>query len=539
MSPKTRRIVWLILLLVLASVILLAGYLAYALHIGRRVAVTISKETTYITEPLRADGYPDYMAALNQRASKGVTPENNAAVLFWKAMGPTEIGAKERDKYFKMLGMPSLREEGDYFVTLDKYLDRQKDTENSKGPMTQEEHNRIWDQLRLGMKRPWSKQEFPVLAGWVEANEKPLTLLAEASRRPRRYDPLLSDKDDMVLAVWLPAVQQYRDVARALIARAMLWASEGMVDESWEDLLACRRLARLVGQGATLIDALVAITIDKMAGQGDQGLLSCVNLTASQIAKMRNDLDQLPPMPKMVDKLDLSERFTYLDAVSYAARHGVSSLAAVLGGAINGPLKVLLDAIGNTADWNVALRMGNYWYDRLVDAGGKTRRTERKAALDEIDKDMGEVVKDVFDWKSLAVSVLGVGRQTISERIGRILVTLFLPALSTAVNAEDRATMQAELNKLTFALAGYHADNGSYPAKLADLAPKYVADIPKDIFSDSDLHYKQEGGGYLLYSVGANGKDDGGRGIEDRYKGEDSSEDWDDLVVRVPAAPPR
>jgi len=35
-----------------------------------RVLVTISKETTYITEPLRADGYPDYVAALNQRFSR-------------------------------------------------------------------------------------------------------------------------------------------------------------------------------------------------------------------------------------------------------------------------------------------------------------------------------------------------------------------------------------------------------------------------------------------------------------------------------------
>jgi hypothetical protein len=38
---------------------------------------TISKETTFITEPLDKDGYPDYAAALNARLSKGVTPENN------------------------------------------------------------------------------------------------------------------------------------------------------------------------------------------------------------------------------------------------------------------------------------------------------------------------------------------------------------------------------------------------------------------------------------------------------------------------------
>jgi len=56
-----------------------------------RVLVTISTETTYITEPLRKDGYPDYVAALDQRCRQGVTAENNAAVLFWKAVGPREL----------------------------------------------------------------------------------------------------------------------------------------------------------------------------------------------------------------------------------------------------------------------------------------------------------------------------------------------------------------------------------------------------------------------------------------------------------------
>lgn len=55
---------------------------------GNRVLVTISKETTYITEPLHPDGYPDYVAVLNQQFSEGVTPENNSAVLFLKAVGP-------------------------------------------------------------------------------------------------------------------------------------------------------------------------------------------------------------------------------------------------------------------------------------------------------------------------------------------------------------------------------------------------------------------------------------------------------------------
>ena len=82
---------WIVLLpllgvLVMMFLCVLVVILAYVgAHSGKSpgLLVTISKETTYITEPLRADGYPDYVAALNQRFSQGVTPENNAAVLFW------------------------------------------------------------------------------------------------------------------------------------------------------------------------------------------------------------------------------------------------------------------------------------------------------------------------------------------------------------------------------------------------------------------------------------------------------------------------
>ena len=58
-----------------------------------------------------------------------------------------------------------------------------------------------------------------------------------------------------------------------------------------------------------------------------------------------------------------------------------------------------------------------------------------------------------------------------------------------------------------------------------------VAKVPADIFAnDGPLHYQRRDKGYLLYSVGVNGRDDGGRGYDDRKDGEDC----DDIAVRVP-----
>ena len=76
---------------------------------------------------------------------------------------------------------------------------------------------------------------------------------------------------------------------------------------------------------------------------------------------------------------------------------------------------------------------------------------------------------------------------------------------------------------------------GSYPARLNDLRPAYLKEVPKNVFAgDADLHYSRKGDGYLLYSVGENGKDDGGRGHWDTKK----CQDYDDLAVRMSGGKP-
>ena len=165
--------------------------------------------------------------------SEGVTPENNSAVLFWKAVGPGGIVNEYRAKYFQMLGIPPLPEKGDYFVDLEKYLAQQKDGAKPGGARP----DQAADAMRTCWIRPcdraWSKDEFPLLAAWLAANEKPLALLAEASRRPRCYDPLVCGEKTPLIAVLSAGVTVFHsagDVGSALAARAMLRLSSNKVE---------------------------------------------------------------------------------------------------------------------------------------------------------------------------------------------------------------------------------------------------------------------------------------------------------------------
>ena len=112
-----------------------------------------------------------------------------------------------------------------------------------------------------------------------------------------------------------------------------------------------------------------------------------------------------------------------------------------------------------------------------------------------------------------------------------------LAAATAANRAGDRAATRSRLNRIAFALAGYRADHDGYPESLAELAPKYIAEVPVDLFTGNSYRYKLEDEGFLIYSLGPNMQDNGGR---NRYvardkpaPGEDKSE-WDDYRLRIP-----
>jgi hypothetical protein len=205
-----------------------------------------------------------------------------------------------------------------------------------------------------------------------------------------------------------------------------------------------------------------------------------------------------------------------------------------------GLLKTFANEVARRSiDWDFVLRMGNTWFDRLAAASDKPTRAERQSEMAKIDRELKELRDKFKDWDARGFPVFPMllrSRETNSQGVGKVLLDLLLPAPDLASNSEDRANTRFEVNQLAFALAAYRADRGAYPDKLAALTPTYRAKLPQDPFGGfaSAYHYRREGDGFLLYSVGMNGRDDGGK---DGYDAEEAkgNKDWDDITVRVPA----
>jgi hypothetical protein len=70
---------------------------------------------------------------------------------------------------------------------------------------------------------------------------------------------------------------------------------------------------------------------------------------------------------------------------------------------------------------------------------------------------------------------------------------------------------QLGLLQVSLALHGFQLEKSSLPSSLAELAPGYLTVVPPDPFAPgATLRYRSTGSDYVVYSVGPDGKDDGG-----------------------------
>jgi hypothetical protein len=504
------------------GILFVIGVLVALFAVPNPVSVVAQEKKT---APKSKEEFIDYEALLNDKLGKGIAPEKNAVVLLWKALGPTpEGGDGMPPAFFKRLGMDEPPKNGDYYIDLNSYMKK-------RAKLAPEVSHSIWDQQGQASTRPWEEKDYPHIAGWLKANEKPIAIVIEACDRPDYYNPLVSrikgDSFGWIVGALLPAIQKCRELAAALTARAMLYTSAGKTDAAWRDLLACHRLGRQVARGGTLIEELVGIAIDQIASNTDLAFIERAGLPSGKILDCLKDLQSLPPMPSIAEKIDVTERLTYLQVIQMLRRDASKSI-----GILNDPTLKLTEEERKALekiDWEPAIKNATQWYDRIIAAIRLKDRVAREKEFDKIDKELEMLVKESKEPGRLSKVILENVKDgnNVAKVISDVLIGLLMPAFRKLVAAQDR-TMQKERNlHLAFALAAFKSDQGKYPAKLADLGPKYLATVPDDLYSGKALIYKPSDKGYLLYSVGANGKDDDGRDAADNPPG-------DDLRVKMP-----
>jgi hypothetical protein len=244
----------------------------------------------------------------------------------------------------------------------------------------------------------------------------------------------------------------------------------------------------------------------------------------------------------MAGKLDSAERLTLIDAISAIARQR-RTLRYLTNGLEAGvpeesPFpKPLRHTMVRMIDWDTVLRTFNRPYDRMIASARLPDPARRRAVLATHHAEMARLRERAVDVKRFTLSFFaGQMRETVSKQAGEVFACILMPPAKRLLEAEDRCRARSDLALLSLGLRAYKTDHDEYPEQLGKLVPKYFDAVPKDPFTGKALEYRRDGKGYLLYSLGANGTDDDGRGLVMGPGPEHDEEapEADDIVIRMP-----
>lgn len=274
------------------------------------------------------------------------------------------------------------------------------------------------------------------------------------------------------LSMPLPHLQQLRAAARLLALETAVAAHRGQTDAAVEAVVALFAAARAIEQEPILVSQLVRMAIDGMARQQVRWLLSASTLDEPQLARLDAELAR-SDFHHAVQRALTCER-----AMGIQVFDDLGSVAGELAGGFR---------LTPTSDEIVYLQL----IEQMIAAFDETGPTRRQAVDD------------------AARQVAFLSNQT-GATVRFPLSRLLLPSLQAVSEACSRNEADRDATRVAIAIERFYLRHGKLPSTLDELVPEFLKSLPEDPYVGAPLHYRVDAPEYVVYSVGANGSDDGG-----------------------------
>lgn len=301
----------------------------------------------------------------------------------------------------------------------------------------------------------------------------------------------------------LPHLAQLKHAAIDLLAASRLELHEGRVEESLEDLKACIVFTRFSEREPIMISQLVRVAIMNLAFESTWEILQHPDLNDRELAELQRAwesagiITNTPPVFEM-------ERA--MNVISFEkARQGYLNARAWLPSSGSRPVSPssLPDKVERLWE-ELRYRMWRmHWsYDeelciaRTLQAGIEAMRDVRSNA-----PFAARLKKASSEYDAIFNSYTNVNANFV---IGPTSIYGYLRKLAITDTAR-------ELVITAIAIKRYQLAHRHYPANLDELIPVFLHAIPRDPMDGKPLRYHPNPDStFLLYSVGEDGKDDGG-----------------------------
>ena len=345
-----------------------------------------------------------------------------------------------------------------------------------------------------------------LMAKWLTDNEEILELVVAGTQKPYYWEEYKTGRDSgEMISVLIPHLGEFRNLARALNWRAQLRAEQGRYADAFNDIKSGYRFGQNLKGDKSLVEQLVACSIENLAARTLRSLLSNHQIDSATLANLQQDLEQLIAAEDFVPSFETEKIFLY-DEIQRCftedrfGGHLYLSRVGRLADAPGGLREILVETIFSPEGWAMAAKvlflhpdkrqtreMADLYYAYWDKVARKTPAQVRAEGID-IEKETVEIIKD------------------------NILLQIFAPALGRVSEISHRNKTEVEATVTVLSLLRYKADNGSYPKDLQQLITTgYLRQLPTDLYNVKPLIYKKTADSFILYSVGENFEDDGGK----------------------------
>lgn len=285
-KPRAVRIIFIGI-----GLVFLACLLAFATQL-MNVPMRVSKETTYVTEPLLPDGRVDFVAAFeNATLSDQVATENNGYRLFIDQFPNPGFDPDDYAVLRGKLGLPAKQtlsvsyesseafleqyfSRGDYDASLVEAMATRQGFPDFRDvfylPKTPkgDDYRGMLEKL---LRRPWIENDFPPLQNWIQENSQAMDLLAEVVRKPEFDIPLIPQNDQLHSGT-TPEIHRFRELQNDFVIRANFYLGTGQIDKAIDDCMTLKRLGRHLRRSGMLLHMVVGSYIEYSA----PGIASCL-----------------------------------------------------------------------------------------------------------------------------------------------------------------------------------------------------------------------------------------------------------------------
>lgn len=351
--------------------------------------------------------------------------------------------------------------------------------------------NALHEAINEMLKEPGnlSQEDLNKLQSYLEEHGPLLQLLHEAADLPPGRFPLDYSKG---YAMELPHLAGIRNAARLLRAEAIYAAMTGNTDLAYEALVTCLAVQRPIRGEGLIISELVDAACNTIGLEGLRDTLALAEYSDEQLADLQSRFNAAHN-PAGLTNAFIAERVFALETFKDPAA-AMASLDSWLDDFIPGTTTVLIrtaDAFG--------------WF-----AG------DRQEYLESIEE---MIAASRIPYTESRDIYTNIHEQTINRPISSLYSSLIggITRVPSVMAAND-----ARLNQGSAAAAieRYRLATGAPPEQWNVLIPDYLDKPPEDPFDQQPLRYRREGDGYLIYSIGANGVDDGGTSAESSWEGD-------------------